>query len=87
MPSSDAQSIPAQNKKAQDSLVKAFSYQPPPPPPPPPPPDEPPPSPPELDPGAVDEDEMALLSEVPRFVEKPPMSRMFQPGPAYHAGA
>ncbi len=49
-----------------------FFYQPPPPPPPPPPPDDPPPPLPELDPGAVEEEEMALDSELPSEEEKPP---------------
>ena len=43
------------------------AHQPPPPPPPPPPPDEPPPPPPDEDPGAVDDDEIAPLSEEPRL--------------------
>ena len=38
-------------------------YHPPPPPPPPPPPEDPPPPLPELEPGAVEADEMALLNE------------------------
>ena len=46
-------------------------YQPPPPPPPPPPPDEPPPPLPELDPGAVEADEIALLKAEPKLDEKP----------------
>jgi hypothetical protein len=41
------------------------SYQPPPPPPPPPPPDPPPPPPePLLEPGAADEEEIALVNEL-----------------------
>ena len=43
-----------------------FGYQPPPPPPPPPPPEEPPPPLPELEPGATDEEEMALESALPK---------------------
>jgi hypothetical protein len=43
-------------------VVKA--YQPPPPPPPPPPPDEPPPLLPELEPGGVEAEEMAVEIEL-----------------------
>lgn len=46
--------------------VLGDGYQPPPPPPPPPPPEEPPPPPPEAEPGARDDEEMALPSELPK---------------------
>ncbi len=45
-------------------------YQPPPPPPPPPPPDEPPPPEPLREPGAVDAELMALVSEEPMLSTK-----------------
>jgi len=68
---------------AQDNrkfFGKFLSYQPPPPPPPPPPPDPPlPPPPPE--PGAVEEDEIALVSELPKDDAKPAPLKLFQEDP------
>jgi hypothetical protein len=63
------------------------TYQPPPPPPPPPPPDDPPPPEPEEDPGAVEEDAIVALSELPRDEEKDPTERLFQLLPRYQPGA
>jgi OOP family OmpA-OmpF porin len=60
------------------------SYQPPPPPPPPPPPEPPPPPP--LEPGALAEDEMALVKELPMLLAKPAAPRLLHPGPEYQAG-
>ena len=52
--------------------VSAF-YQPPPPPPPPPPPEEPPPPLPEDEPGAVEDEDTALVSELLKELVKPEM--------------
>jgi hypothetical protein len=55
-------------------------------PPPPPPPDEPPPLLPDPDPGAVDDDDMALLRELPTESAKPLMRKLSQVDPAYQRG-
>ena len=52
------------SRKRETPLGGSVSYHPPPPPPPPPPPEDPPPPLPELEPGAVEADEMALLNEL-----------------------
>ena len=62
------------------------AYQPPPPPPPPPPPEEPPPPLPELDPGADEEEDIALDSDDPRLAENPEAPILFQSVPAYQRG-
>ena len=63
-----------------DSLKNAGPYQPPPPPPPPPPP-EPPLPPPPPEPGAVAEEEMADVSELPKDEAKLEPVKPFQDPP------
>lgn len=67
-------------------MVRDALMQSPPPPPPPPPPDDPPPPLPELEPGAVAAEEIALSKDEPRLEVNPPMSREFQPSPLNHEG-
>ena len=66
--------------------VEGRPYQPPPPPPPPPPPEEPPPPLPELEPGAVDEEEIASEKEEPNDEAKPAAEKEFREEPEYHTG-
>jgi hypothetical protein len=66
--------------------MAAGGYQPPPPPPPPPPPEEPPPPLPDFEPGACDDEEMALFSDLPSWDENAPNLAASNPGPEYHAG-
>ena len=62
-------------------------YHPPPPPPPPPPPEDPPPPLPELEPGAVDEDDIAEEREEPRLEAKDPgLKECPPPPPEYQVG-
>jgi protein TonB len=61
-------------------------YHAPPPPPPPPPPEEPPPPPPDLDPGAVEEAEIALLKELPTDRAKLATPELPQVVPEYQLG-
>ena len=61
-------------------------YQPPPPPPPPPPPDDPPPPLPELEPGALDDEDMALDNDDPKLAENPVVLKLLQLVPEYQAG-
>ncbi len=63
-----------------------FSYHPPPPPPPPPPPDDPPPPLPELEPGAVEDDDIAPEKELPSDEAKSPAEREEKDVPEYQAG-
>jgi len=68
-------------------LQGTAGYHPPPPPPPPPPPEEPPPPLPELDPGAVDDEEMAELNALAKDVAKPaPKLELWKRVPLYQTG-
>ena len=62
------------------------AHHPPPPPPPPPPPEEPPPPLPELEPGGVEEELMAPVSEEPNEEAKPAAPRRSHEEPLYHEG-
>jgi len=67
-------------------VKEGAAYQPPPPPPPPPPPDPPPPPPPLLEPGADEEDEMALENEPLSELAKPAAPNALHPAPEYQEG-
>jgi len=72
----------------QHRAAEKTYYHPPPPPPPPPPPEEPPPPPPplnpELEPGAVEDEEMALDKEPAKAEAKPPPREKSRSRPEYH---